>query len=171
MARSTSREILFLSSVPGDAALAAVLLFQAAARKLGVSVRTFWLETDAPDLDRVFADIARERPDGLVVQPYPMTAALAARIAELSIRHRLPSIGGGRYFVQDGGLVSYGADSKAAWRAAARYVDQILKGAKPADLAVDQIDAIELVVNLRTAKALGIDIPPALTARANDVIR
>jgi putative ABC transport system substrate-binding protein len=100
-----------------------------------------------------------------------MVAALAARIAKLAIRHRLPSIGGGRCFVHGGGLVSYCADSKAAWRAAARYVDRILKAAKPADLAVDQIDAIELVVNLRAAKALRIEIPTALVTRANDVVR
>ena len=144
---------------------------EAAAAKLGVRMHAHWLESDEPDLERVFADIARGRPDGLIVQPYPMTANRARRIAELAIEHRLPSIGGGRYFITDGGLLSYGGDFEAGWRVAARYVHQILKGAKPADLPVEQSDAIELCVNLRTAKALGIDIPAALMARANWLIR
>jgi len=144
---------------------------EAAARNLGVHVRAYWLETDAPDLERLFADIARERPDGLIVQPYPTTSKRGERIAELAVKHRLPSIGGGRYFILDGGLLSYGGDFEAGWRIAARYVDRIFKGAKPADLPVEQTSTIELGVNLRTAKALGIVIPPALVVRANEVIR
>jgi putative ABC transport system substrate-binding protein len=144
---------------------------EAAARKFGVRVRVHWLETDATDLERVFADIARARPDGLIVLPYPMTLKRADRIGELAVQHRLPSIGGGRFFIPTGGLVSYCGDFEAGWRVAARYVDRILKGATPADLPIEQPNTIELGVNLRTARALRIVIPPSLLARANEVIR
>lgn len=144
---------------------------EAAAHKLGVRVRAYWLEADTTDLERVFADIARARPDGLVVQPYPMTGKRADRLGELAVQHRLPSIGGGQFFIEAGGLLSYGGDFEAGWRVAARYVDRILKGAKPADLPVEQPNTIELGVNLRTARALGIVIPPSLLARADAVIR
>jgi putative ABC transport system substrate-binding protein len=144
---------------------------EATARKFGVRVRAYWLENDATDLERAFADIARARPDGLIVQPYPVTAKSAERLGELAIQHRLPSIGGGSFFIHAGGLLSYGGDFEAGWRVAARFVDRILKGAKPADLPVEQPNIIELGVNLRTAKALGIVIPPSLLARANEVIQ
>ena len=93
------------------------------------------------------------------------------RITELAARYRLPAMFDLRPYVAAGGLASYGADLVDIWRQSARYIDRILKGAKPADLPVEQPNRYELVINLKSAKALGITIPPAVLVRADDVIR
>jgi len=144
---------------------------ESAARRLGVRVRSFGISTDAAALESVFAAILRERPDGLVVQPDPIAGRHSIRIATFAEKNRLPAIGGGRQFVVDGGLLSYGASFTEGWRLAARYVDKILKGAKPADLPVEQPSIVELAINVKTAKAIGLTIPQALLLRADEVIK
>jgi putative ABC transport system substrate-binding protein len=105
------------------------------------------------------------------VQPDPLTNKHGVRIAEFAVKHGLPSMGGVLPFVTDGGLITYGGDFLEGWRAAARYVDRILKGARPADLPVEQPMNFVLGLNLKTAKALGLVVPQSLLLRADLVIR
>jgi putative ABC transport system substrate-binding protein len=142
-----------------------------AARKLGVRVRSFDVSADPAALDSVFAAILREGADGLVVQPDPIIGKHGVLIAAFATKNRLPAIGGGRSFVVDGGLLSYGGNFIEGWRLAARYVDKILKGASPGDLPVQQPTTFELAINLKTAKELGITVPRSLLFRANEVIQ
>lgn len=144
---------------------------EVAARKLGIKVRSHWVDSEAPQFDSVFAAILRERPDGLIVQPYPYSANQSVRIATFASTSGLPSMGGGSQFVVDGGLIAYGADFAYGWRAAARFVDKILKGAKPADLPVEQPTKFELSINLNTARALKLTLPTTLLLRADTVIQ
>jgi len=144
---------------------------ESAARRLGVRVRSFGISADAAALESVFAAIVRERPNGLIVQPDPIAGRHSIRIAAFAEENRLPTIGGGRQFVVDGGLLSYGGSFTEGWRLAARYVDKILKGAKPADLPVEQPSTFELAINVKTAKALGLTIPQSLLLRANELIQ
>jgi putative ABC transport system substrate-binding protein len=142
-----------------------------AAQILGVRVRSFEVGRDPAELDTVFAAILRERPDGLIVAPDPITAIHGDRVREFATNHRIPAMFGASRSVHAGGLLSYGGDFAEGWRRAATYVDKILKGAKPADLPVEQPTKFELVINLKTAKALGVTIPPSVLARADEVIR
>jgi putative ABC transport system substrate-binding protein len=105
---------------------------------------------------------------GLIVAPHPVTRGKL--IIDLAAQHQLPAIYPFAFHARDGGLVSYGIDQVDQWRSAATYVDRILKGAKPADLPVQQPTKFELVINLKTAKTLGLTIPPTLLARADEVI-
>jgi putative ABC transport system substrate-binding protein len=107
----------------------------------------------------------------LLVQPGALMDQNAAKIAELAVRHRLPAIYGWRWYVDAGGLMSYGADLIDMWRRAAVFVDKILKGAKPADLPVEQPTKFDLVLNVKAAKAIGLTIPPSLLSRASDVLQ
>jgi putative ABC transport system substrate-binding protein len=113
---------------------------------------------------------AREPHGGLMVLPDVSTANNRDLIIALAARHRLPAIYPFRYFATSGGLLSYGNDVADAMRRAAGYVDRILKGGKPGDLPVQAPSKYELVINLKTAKALGLDVPPMLLARADEVI-
>jgi putative ABC transport system substrate-binding protein len=122
------------------------------------------------EIERAIETFAREANGGLIVLPGPITIAHRELITGLAVRHRLPAVYGFRFFVTSGGLVSYGIDSVDQSRQAAGYVDRILRGEKPADLPVQQPTRFELVINLKTAKALGLTIPPALLARADEVI-
>jgi putative ABC transport system substrate-binding protein len=107
----------------------------------------------------------------LLVHPGALLDHNAAKIAEMAVRRRLPAIYGLRYYVEAGGLMSYGADIVEIWRRAAGFVHRILKGARPADLPVEQPTKFDLVVNLKAAKAIGLTIPPSLLSRANDVVQ
>ena len=140
-----------------------------AARKLGVRLRSYGVTADPAALESMFAAILSERPDGLVIQPDPY-GRHSVLIAAFAAKNKLPAIGGARQFVLDGGLVSYGGNFLEGWRLAARYVDKVLKGAKPGDLPVEQPTTFELAINLKTAKALGLTLPPSLLLRANEVI-
>jgi putative tryptophan/tyrosine transport system substrate-binding protein len=141
-----------------------------AARALAVSVRS-WEVRAADGFDRVFAALNKERPDGLYVAVGPLTNANRNRIVSFALKNRLPSVYGRREFVDAGGLMSYGADIADSYRRVAYYVDRILKGAKPADLPVEQPTKFELVINLKTAKQIGLTIPPEVLARANRLIK
>ena len=125
---------------------------------------------DAGALERAVAAFARSANGGLIVTPSPWAATHRDLIIALAARHRLPAVYCFRYFITSGGLISYGPDSIDPFRRAAAYVDRILKGEKPADLPVQAPTKYELVINLKTAKALGIDVPPTLLARADEVI-
>jgi putative ABC transport system substrate-binding protein len=142
---------------------------EAAARTLGVQLRLVGVQ--GPDeLERAFSTMTRERAEALIVFPSPMLFGERRHIVDLAAKHRLASMAMGREFVELGGLIAYGASISDLSRRSATYVDKILKGAKPADLPVEQPTKFELVINLKTAKALGITIPPSLLARADDVI-
>jgi len=128
---------------------------------------------DAPDSDeieRAIEAFAREPNGGLIVLPSPITQVHRELITALAARHRLPAAYAFRFYVTSGGLVSYGIDPADQARQAAGYVDRILKGEKPADLPIQQPSKFELVINLKTAKALGLDIPTSLLARADEMI-
>jgi len=127
-------------------------------------------EPSPNDYTRAFDLIARERPDALIISQDATHYSHRGLIAEFAARNRLPSMGSYREFVEAGGLMSYGTDIRDIYRRIAIYVDSILKGAKPADLPVQQPTKFELVINLKTAKALGITIPPSLLLRADQVI-
>jgi ABC-type uncharacterized transport system substrate-binding protein len=143
---------------------------EAAAQALGVQLQS--LEVRGPDdLERVFQAAMRERAGGLLVVRNPVTGSHRKRIADLALKNRIPAIYGERDFVEAGGLLSYGTSVPDLFRRAAVYVDKILKGAKPADLPVEQPTKFELVINLKTAKQLGLTIPPNVLARADRVIK
>ena len=117
------------------------------------------------------AEMTTERAGALIVFPSPMLYTERRRIVDLAAKHRLPAIYAFREAVEAGGLMSYGASIPDLVRRAATYVEKILKGAKPADLPVEQPTKFELVINRKTAKALGLTIPPSLLLRADEVIR
>ena len=141
-----------------------------AARALGLTVRS-WEVRAADDFERVFATLNKERPDGLYVLSGPLMNANQKRIVGFALKSRLPSLYSGRSGVDAGGLMSYGADEADSYRRVAYYVDRILKGAKPADLPVEQPTKFELVINLKTAKQIGLTIPPEVLARASRLIK
>jgi len=143
---------------------------EVAARKLGVRLQ--FVEARGPaDFERAFSDMARARAGALTVRPAPMFMSERRRLVDLAAENRLPAVYPWREFVDAGGLMAYGPNLADLYRRAATYVDKILKGAKPADLPVEQPTKFELVVNLKTAKALGLTIPPAVLARADQVIQ
>jgi ABC-type uncharacterized transport system substrate-binding protein len=114
--------------------------------------------------------MSAKRAEGLVVVVDPLTVRYRKQIAELAAKHRLPAMYGFREFADAGGLMAYGADMADLCRRAATYVDKILKGTRPADLPVEQPTKFDLIINLKTAKALGLTIPPSLLLRADQVI-
>jgi putative tryptophan/tyrosine transport system substrate-binding protein len=122
------------------------------------------------EFDSAFAAISREHAGAVLILATPLYVTGARRLAELAIAHKLPSMSGVRQFVEAGGLLSFGTDRNDLCRRAATYVDKILKGASPADLPVEQPTKFELVVNLKTAKAIGLTIPLAFLLRADEVI-
>jgi putative tryptophan/tyrosine transport system substrate-binding protein len=142
---------------------------QAAARTLGLELRI--VEIAAPDdIPGGFETAVRADAEALIVLPDGMFWNERARIIALAAQHRLPAIYEDRAYATDGGLLSYGRDVSEQFRLAAGYVDKILKGAKPADLPIQQPTRFQLVVNLKTAKALGLTIPPAILDLADEVI-
>ena len=144
-------------------------IYRAAAGKLGLIVEVF--ETrNAPDLDRVFQVIARSGTQVVLLAQDPLFAVERKRVAELALRHRLPTLSGETGFAEAGGLLNYGPSLFDNFRRAATYIDRIIKGAKPADLAIEQPTKFELVINQRVAKLLGVQIPPSVLLRADQVI-
>jgi putative ABC transport system substrate-binding protein len=141
-----------------------------AARALGLTIQP-WEVRDADGFERVFAALSKQRPEGLYVPPGPLMAANEKRIAGFALKSRLPSVYSNSEAVDAGGLMYYGADLADSYRRAATYVDKILKGAKPADLPVEQPKKFEFIINLKAAKQIGLTIPPNVLARADRVIR
>ena len=141
-----------------------------AAKTLGVRRQEVAMNTPS-DVEPALAEIARMRPDAVMVTLSPISIAARHRIVEFVARNRLPAMYGDALFVEDGGLMFYGVSFASYYRYAATYVDKILKGAKPADLPVEQPTKVELTINLRTAKALGLTIPPLVLLRADQVIK
>src|SRR5215831_15176052 len=141
-----------------------------AARALGVQLRVLGARSPN-DLDAAFTAITGERADALLVLADPFFRTHRARIADFAAKSRLPLVSGEREQTEVGGLMSYGPSRLDIFRRAATYVDKILKGAKPADLPVEQPTQFELVINLRTAKALGLTIPQTLLTRADEILQ
>jgi putative ABC transport system substrate-binding protein len=142
-----------------------------AARALGLTIQ-HWEVRAADEFERAFAAKKKERPEGLYVPSSgSVVRANGKRIADLAIKSRLPSVYYNREAVNAGGLMYYGADVADSYRRVAYYVDRILKGAKPADLPVEQPTKFEFVINLKTAKKIGLTIPPNVIARANRLIK
>jgi putative ABC transport system substrate-binding protein len=142
---------------------------EVAGHALGLQSRLVAVRGPA-ELDGVFATMVREKVDAVRVQPSGMISAHRTRIAELAVKNRLPSIGPAAWFVESGGLLAYGGKDSDQFDRAALYVAKILKGANPADLPIEQVTRFELKINLKTARALGLTIPPALLLRADQVI-
>jgi putative tryptophan/tyrosine transport system substrate-binding protein len=142
-----------------------------AARAMGLTVR-FWEVRNASGFEKIFAALNKERPDGLYVLPGggPLMFANEKRIVDFALKSRLPSIGT-REYVDAGGLMYYGADLADSYRRVAYFVDKILKGANPGDLPVEQPTKFELVINLKTAKQIGLTIPQSMLYRADKVIK
>jgi len=141
-----------------------------AARALGARLQ--FVEARGPEnFDRAFSDMTRARAGALTVLPSTMFVIERRRLVDLAAKNRLPALYSAREFVDAGGLMAYGANFADSYRRAATYVDKILKGAKPGDLPVEQPTKFELVINLKTAKALGLTIPPSLLGQADEVIR
>jgi putative tryptophan/tyrosine transport system substrate-binding protein len=141
-----------------------------AARTLGLTVRS-WEVRDAGGFERVIAALNNERPDGLYMTNGRLISTNQKRIVEFALKSRLPSVYSDRTPVHAGGLMSYAADLAATYRRVAYYVDKILKGAKPADLPIEQPTKFELVINLKTAKQISVTIPQSMLYRADRVIK
>ena len=164
------KRVAFLGSTRDTAALGFVREAQVAARRVGVRLDPVLIET-SEEIDGSLAGMVRDKIEAVVVQPlFALNAKAAARVADLAARHQLPAITNFAHFARNGGLISYGPPADFSRRAAALYVDRILKGAKPGDLPVQQPVTFQLVINLRTAATLGITVPPSLVARADEVI-
>jgi putative ABC transport system substrate-binding protein len=143
--------------------------FEAAGAAHGVQARAAAVDSDA-DIENALASLAREPGGGLVVLPDTFTGIHRAQIVVLAARYRLPAVYPFRWFAEIGGLLSYGIDSDDMFHRAASYVDRILKGEKPAELPVQAPTKFEMIVNLKTAKALGFEVPTTLLATADEVI-
>jgi putative tryptophan/tyrosine transport system substrate-binding protein len=145
--------------------------YEAAAPSLNIQLQSLEVQGPKPDLESAFQAAAKARVNALITILTPVLGRSERRIAELATKNRLPSMFEASHYVEAGGLVSYAANDAESFRRAAVYVDKILKGAKPADLPVEQPTKFELVINLKTAKQIGMTIPPNVLARADKVIR
>jgi putative ABC transport system substrate-binding protein len=163
------RNVVVVTDVDNQSAAAQFAAIQSVAPSMGVEVRLLTLNDNA-SIERGITDFARSGGGGLIALRLSEVIAHRQLIIKLAAQHRLPAIYPLRIFATDGGLISYGPDTVDQFRRAASYVDRILKGEKPADLPVQAPTKYELVINLKTAKALGLTIPPSLLARADEVI-
>jgi putative ABC transport system substrate-binding protein len=161
--------VLYEPAAPGTV-LDVKEVLPVAARALRLTLQP-WEVRSAGDFERVFAALNKQRPDGLFVTRSRLMSDNQERIVGFALKSRLPSVYGNREAVEAGGLMSYGADIVDSYRRVAYYVDKILKGAKPADLPVEQPTKFEFVINLKTAKQIGVTISPEVLARANKLIR
>jgi putative ABC transport system substrate-binding protein len=142
---------------------------QAAARSLGLELHVLNASTER-DFDTVFADLIRLRAGGLVIGPSGLFTAWQDQLAKLAVRHAVPAVYATREFVAAGGLMSYGGSTVDSYRLTGVYTGRILKGEKPGELPVQQATKVEFYINLKTAKALGLNVPNTLIGRADEVI-
>jgi putative ABC transport system substrate-binding protein len=154
---------------PSDFNLKHIREIEAVIASFGVQLSSFIIRS-VSDIERTIDEFAIQPHGGLIVLPGPFTVVHRDLIISLAIRHALPNVYAYRYYPAAGGLASYGVDNVESYRRAASYVDRILKGEKPADLPVQLPTSFQLVINLKSAKALGLEIPPTLLARADEVI-
>jgi putative tryptophan/tyrosine transport system substrate-binding protein len=161
--------VLWDANAPGPAI--AFKEYEAAARALNIQLQSLEVRGPNPDLEGASQAVARGRANALIIVSNPVLNRYRERIAEIAIKNRLPSMYEGADMVEAGGLMSYSANDADQFRRAAYYVDRILKGAKPADLPVEQPTKFELVMNLKTAKALNLTIPQSVLYRADKVIK
>jgi putative ABC transport system substrate-binding protein len=158
--------VLFHATNPGNAQY--ISQVELAARTLGVQLQ-FLAVRDAGDFDRVFSQA--RGASALIQLDDVIFTSHRAQVVELAVKHRLPAMYGFKEFVDAGGLMAYGPDYPDLYRRAATYLDKIFRGARPGDLPIEQPTKFELVINLKTAKALGLTIPPSLLGRADEVIQ
>jgi ABC-type uncharacterized transport system substrate-binding protein len=164
------RRVAVLSNPGNPGNTLANEVVKSTARSLGVQLQ--FLEARGPnEFEAAFAAMARERAGALLVVPDAVFGLHRARLQSLAAKSRLPAMYGLREYAEAGGLMSYAVDLRDSFRRSATYVDKILKGAKPADLPIEQPTTFELVINLKTAKALGLTIPQSMLMRANEVIQ
>ena len=145
--------------------------YEAAAAALKVQLQSLEVRDTNPDLEAAFRDAAKERVNALITVTTPLFVRQAKQIIDLTMKNRLPSMFEASGYTEAGGLMSYSSNDVETYRRAAVYVDKILKGTKPADLPVEQPTKFEFIINLKTAKQIGITIPPTVLARADKVIR
>jgi putative ABC transport system substrate-binding protein len=160
--------VLYEPTIPGN--VMQVKEAQATAPALKLTIQPVEAQ-ELGDFDRVFAVLNKHLPEGLYVPGGPIMNTYGQRIVEFALKNRLPSIYSRREFVEAGGLIAYGTDLAHSYRRVAYYVDRIFKGAKPADLPVEQPTKFELVINLKTAKQIGLTIPASMLGRADRMIR
>jgi ABC-type uncharacterized transport system substrate-binding protein len=161
--------VLYAPATPGTVFDVREVL-PAAAHALGLTVRS-WEVRNTDDFERIFAEIKKDRPDGLYFPPGALMITNQKRTINFALESRLPSMYNNRGAVEAGGLMYYGADEANSYRRVAYFVDKILKGAKPADLPLEQPTKFQLIINLKTAKQIGLTIPPNVLARADRVIK
>ena len=156
---------------PANASIAEAMLREVpeAARALGLQIQILNASTSR-EIEAAFATLMRERPDALFIAPDGFFTSRRVQIVTLAAHHRVPAAYPQREFVEVGGLMSYGSDISDVYRQVGVYTGQILKGAKPADLPVVQSTKLEFVINIQTAKALGLEVPPQLLASADEAI-
>jgi putative ABC transport system substrate-binding protein len=166
----SATRIAVLFNPEGRVPMLALKEAQAAAQRLGLHIQA--LEMKAPqDIETAFRSAARDRAAAVMTLPGGFTGFHRTRIVNLAAKSRLPGVYNNSRFVEDGGLMSYASDQREEFRRAALYIDRILKGAKPADLPVEQPTKFEMVINLKAAKQIGVKIPANVLARADKVIR
>jgi putative ABC transport system substrate-binding protein len=161
------KQVAFLWNVAFRPGLTYLSATRETAKDLGVRIQSVEVRS-ANDFERAFASM--DHADGVMVVVDPVTFPARARITQLAAKHRLPVVASWSEFTEAGGLMSYGPNAIERWRRAAVYVDKILKGSKPSELPVEQPSTFRMVINLKTAKALGLTIPPSLLARADQII-
>jgi len=165
----TARRVAILTNPANPAQPLIVRDLKAAGQSLGI--QPLFLEAGGSDeIERAFVTVAKERVGALLVVPDSVLGLHRGKILTLAAKNRVPAAFANKETVEAGGLISYGPDDRANWKRSAVFVDRILKGAKPADLPVEQPTKFELAINLKTAKALGLTIPPSLLLRADQVI-
>jgi len=165
--QATMVAVLLHAANPGNPAF--VKAMQEAAPRLKIRILPFEVK-EPGDFDAAFGAMIKAGASALLALQDPVFAEHASRMVQLAGRHRLPAMWGNRLWVEAGGLMTYGLVSEDLWRRAASYVDRILKGAKPGDLPIEQPNKFDLVINMRTAKALGLTIPQAILTRADQLI-